>query len=155
MERRSALPFYFFSDSYFDGMREAVGSRLHLCVVENAGTVAAAGLFVETDGIVQYHLSGTDSAASGVQPTKLMIRLLFVALGVFGGGEPLDDPLHGVGGSADSLLQFKAGFSTLRHTFTTLRVVVDEQEYGRLVAARHPHLDPRTRSGFFPAYREA
>lgn len=153
MERRSALPFYFFSDSYFDGMREAVGSRLHLCVVENAGTVAAAGLFVETDGIVQYHLSGTDSAASGVQPTKLMIH--FVRTWARERGNVVLHLGGGVGGSADSLLQFKAGFSTLRHTFTTLRVVVDEQEYGRLVAARHPHLDPRTRSGFFPAYREA
>ncbi len=153
MDRRSASPFYFFSDSYFDGLREALGRHLHLFVVEKAGTVAAAGLFAETDGVVQYHLSGTGIAASGVQPTKLMIHFVRTWARERGNGV-----LHlggGVGGSADSLLQFKAGFSTLRHTFTTLRVVVDEQEYGRLVAARNPHLDPRMRSGYFPAYRQA
>ena len=61
----------------------------------------------------------------------------------------------GVGGEHDSLLQFKVGFSPLRNTFSTLRVVVDERDYGRLVAARDSRLDPSSRTGFFPLYRNA
>ena len=61
----------------------------------------------------------------------------------------------GVGGDSDSLLQFKIGFSPRRHTFATLRMVIDEREYGRLVAARDPRLDPGARGGFFPLYRQA
>jgi spermidine synthase len=59
----------------------------------------------------------------------------------------------GVGGVADSLLQFKRGFSPLRNTFVTLRAVIEKQEYDRLVAARGPHLDLGVLTDFFPAYR--
>jgi len=155
MERRKASPFYQFADAYFDSLRAALGDRLHLCVVENADAVAATGLFVETDGIVQYHLSGTSGEFRDIQPTKLMMHFARAWARERG-----NDVLHlggGVGGVADSLLHFKTGFSPLRHTFTTLRLVVDEREYGRLVAALHPHLDPldpRARSGFFPKYRQ-
>ncbi len=37
MERRSATPFYFFGEEYFEGLRAALGQHLHLCVVERAG----------------------------------------------------------------------------------------------------------------------
>jgi ribosomal protein S18 acetylase RimI-like enzyme len=151
MARRSAARFYLFDDAYFDGLRDALGESLHLCVVEKNDVIVAAGLFVETNGIVQYHLSGTDDASRNAQPTKLMMH--FVRGWAKDRGN-LD--LHlggGVGGEADSLLQFKMGFSPLRHTFATLRMVIDEQEYRRLVAAHQPLLDPGVRSGFFPLYR--
>jgi lipid II:glycine glycyltransferase (peptidoglycan interpeptide bridge formation enzyme) len=76
MARRSAASFYFFDDSYFDGLRDALGERLHLCLVKKDGDVAAAGLFAETDGTVQYHLSGTADAFRMVQPTKLMMHFV-------------------------------------------------------------------------------
>jgi lipid II:glycine glycyltransferase (peptidoglycan interpeptide bridge formation enzyme) len=153
MVRRSAAPFYFFEDAYFDRLRDALGESLHLCVVEKVGAVAAAGLFVETDGIVQYHLSGTGDAFSAVQPTKLMMH--FVRGWAKARGNQVLHLGGGVGGRDDSLLVFKVGFSPLRHTFTTLRMVIDEREYGRLVSARDPRLDPSARGDYFPLYRQA
>ncbi len=41
MERVSASPFYFFDDTFFNGLRSALGDRLHLCVVEIDGEIAA------------------------------------------------------------------------------------------------------------------
>ncbi len=41
----------------------------------------------------------------------------------------------------------------MRHPYRTLRVVLDEAEYRRLVAARDPDLDPDDLGGYFPAYR--
>jgi ribosomal protein S18 acetylase RimI-like enzyme len=152
MARRSAAPFYFFEDAYFDGLRDALGESLHLCVVEKDSAIAAVGLFVETNGIVQYHLSGTDDAFQMVQPTKLMMH--FVRGWARDRGDLVLHLGGGVGGDSDSLLQFKVGFSPLRHTFATLRMVMDEHEYGRLVAAHVPPLDPNERSGFFPLYRQ-
>jgi ribosomal protein S18 acetylase RimI-like enzyme len=152
MERRSATPFYFFDDAYFDGLRDALGERLNLCVVEDDGAVAAAGLFVETNGIVQYHLSGAADAYLAVQPTKLLLHFVLGWAKARG-----NQVLHlggGVGGNNDSLLHFKGGFSPRRHLFATLRMVIDEREYGRLVEARDPRLDPGVRGGFFPAYRQ-
>jgi hypothetical protein len=151
MARRSAAPFYFFPDAYFDGLRDALGETLHLCVVEREGVIAAAGLFVETDGIVEYHLSGTGDAYDAVQPTKLMMH--FVRGWAKDRG---NEALHlggGVGSHNDSLLQFKTGFVPPRHAFHTLRVVIDERNYARLVAARDRFLDPSARDGFFPLYR--
>ena len=151
MERNSATPFYFFGDGYFEGLRDALGERLHLCVVEKSGVVAAAGLFVETNGIVQYHLAGTGETLREAQPAKLMTHFT-----IAWAKERGNRVLHlggGVGGATDSLLQYKSGFSPLRHTFATLRVVLDEVEYVRLVAALGTDFDPDDREGFFPPYR--
>jgi GNAT superfamily N-acetyltransferase len=152
MERRDATAFYFFEDSYFESLRDALGGRLHLCVVERESEVAAAGLFVETNGIVQYHLSGTDEASRHIQPTKLMMH--FVTSWAKDRGDRVLHLGGGVGGGADSLLQFKSGFSPPSHPFATLRAVIDEREYDRLVGVRNPDLDSSDRSGFFPLYRQ-
>ena len=152
MTRVGAAPFFFFDDAYFDALRHALGASLHLCVVEKDGVVAAAGLFVETRGIVQYHLSGTDDAFRDVQPTKLMLH--FVRAWARDRGNHVFHLGGGVGGDDDSLLWFKTGFAPAGHSFATLRIVLDEAEYERILAARDPLLDPTARSGYFPLYRE-
>jgi hypothetical protein len=151
MDRHSASPFYFFPDTYFDGLVEALGNRLHLCVVERNGEIAAGGLFVETNGLVQYHLSGTSAEFLKVQPMKLMMHFMSGWAKARG-----NRSLHlggGVGGASDSLLRFKVGFSPRLHPYCTIRMVIDEGEYRRLVRARDPSLDPDARDGFFPLYR--
>lgn len=151
MERRAAARFYRFEDAYFDGLRGVLRDRLHLGVVHKDSAVVAASLFVETNGIVQYHLSGSDGSGADVQPTKLLVdfaRRWAQARG--------DRYLHlggGVGGRDDSLLSFKTGFSPLRRPFWTLRIVVDEPRYRRLVLDHDASLDPDVRDGFFPLYR--
>ncbi len=151
MERRHATAFYRFDERYFDGLRQALGERIHLAVAERDGVVVSAALFVETAGIVQYHLSGSDGSDGSVLLTKVLIdyaRRWAKARGdrwlCLGGG---------VGGRDDSLLRFKRGFSPLARSFWTQRVVMDEQAYGDLVARRDPSLDPDVRDGFFPLYR--
>ena len=86
--------------------------------------MAAAALFVETSGIVQYHLAGSDERYSRDRPTKILMNAVRSWAQERG-----DVRLHlggGVGGADDSLMHFKAGFSDERHVFQTLRVVVDE-----------------------------
>jgi hypothetical protein len=151
MARRNAAQSYQFDNDYFDGLREALDSRLHLCVVERQGQLAAGGLFVETDGIVEYHLSGTSSEFVGASPLKVMLH--FVRGWAKRRGNRVLHLGGGVGSAEDSLLRFKLGFSPIRHPFSTLRVVIDEQEYRRLVTIHGGGLDPRSRTGFFPAYR--
>jgi len=151
MDRRSAAAYYYFADEYFDGLRVALGDRLHLVVVERDGAVAAAGLFVETAGIVQYHLGGVNDSLPMAGQSKLMMH--FAALWAKERG---NQRLHlggGVGGADDSLLHFKAGFSPLRHPFQTLRLVLDREAYASLVRARDPGADPEDLGGYFPAYR--
>jgi len=108
-------------------------------------------MFVETCGIVQYHLSGTDERFATHAPTRLLHHFF-----IRWARERGDRWLHlggGRGGANDSLMQYKAGFSSGRTPFYTLRVVLDEQAYARSVAARDPSLDASDRSGYFPLYR--
>lgn len=151
MERLGADAYYRFPDRYFERLREALGVRLWLSVVDIGGAVAAAGLFVETDGIVQYHLAGSDEAFTRERPTKLMLH--FVRGWAKERGDRFMHLGGGLGGAADSLFQFKAGFSHRRHPFRTLRVVLDEDAYAELVHVRDPRLDPTRLDGFFPLYR--
>jgi ribosomal protein S18 acetylase RimI-like enzyme len=152
MARRSADPFYFFDDAYFKTLRYCLGERLHLVVVEKNGALVAAGLFVETSGIVEYHLSGTVDVIREISPIKLMMH--FVMGWARNRGNHVLHLGGGVGGATDSLFDFKAGFSPLRHSFATLRLVIDEAEYGRLVRASDPLRDPHDRTGYFPLFRQ-
>lgn len=161
MTRVAAAPYYLFNDAYFDGLRAALGERLRLCVVEIDGAVAAAALFVETCGIVQYHLSGSNPAFTREGLTKLIIN--FVRLWATDRGHR---ELHlggGVDVVDDALLHFKSGFSPRSHPFYTLRIIINRPEYRKLVDARERGLTEaggsdgaawreRARS-FFPEYR--
>jgi Acetyltransferase (GNAT) domain len=151
MARVGAAAHYFFDRDYLMGLREALGPRLKLAVVEIAGAVAAAGLFVETGKIVQYHLSGTDEAFLRERPTKLMLH--FVRGWAKERGATWLHLGGGVGGGEDSLFKFKAGFSKARSPFFTLRLVIDPATYRALSRARHPEADDADVSGFFPLYR--
>ncbi len=151
MGRVGASAAYMFGADYLRDLREALGSRLHLCVVDVDGTIAAAGLFTEECGIVQYHLSGTDEAFAQARPTKLMLH--FVRGWMKERGNRVMQLGGGVGGARDSLFDFKAGFSRQRQPFHTWRVVIDPKRYAALSQARHPGVDPTDLRGYFPLYR--
>lgn len=151
MKRIGASPYYFFPMSYYVGLKEALGDRLSIWFAERDGEIGAAVLFTEVCGIVQYHLSANDERFAAVHPTKLVIDVARSWAHARG-----DTCLHlggGLGGSEDSLFFFKAGFSSRRHTFRTLRAVLDEDAYTTLARARPSAPDPAIRTGFFPAYR--
>ena len=153
MRRRGASSNYFFSESYFARLREALGERLSLWVVERDGVLACAALFSEVSGIVQYHLSASDPAFTKSEPTKVLIN----TVRSWAQGRGATD-LHlggGVGAANDSLFFFKAGFSARRHPFRSWRVVIDEPLYAELTRTRSPDADVSNLAGFFPAYRKS
>ena len=146
MRRQNAAPEYFFSRDYLSGLWQQLRGHIHLGVVEVEGSVVCAGLFGESNGIVQYHLSGTDERALELSPLKTLIDF-----GRRWATQRGADTLHlggGVGSAQDSLMHFKAGFSDRRHLFKTWRVVLDERQYTKL-SGKEPES-----TGYFPAYRE-
>jgi len=150
MTKVSAASYFFFDEAYFDDLKAALGERIRLCVVEVDQTVAVAALFVETGGIVQYHLSGSDPAFAREGLTKLMFH--FVRTWAKERGNRYFHLGGGLGPADDPLLHFKAGFSPLRQSYYTLRAILNEGEYERLVQARAAGHGP-LETGFFPAYR--
>jgi hypothetical protein len=115
MRRQNAAAEYFFSRDYLSGLWQQLRGHVHLGVVEVDGLIVCAGLFGESNGIVQYHLSGTEEQALKLSLLKILInhaRQWATQRGT--------NVLHlggGLGGAQDSLMHFKAGFSDQRHLF--------------------------------------
>lgn len=155
MRRVHANPFYIFPHVYYEDLRASLGDHLHLCTVTApGGETAAASLFMEEDGIVQYHLSGDDPAMRSAGATRLIFheaprwaRLRGNRVMHLGGG---------LGGRADSLYRFKRGWSNLTSRFRSLRVVLDHAVYDGAVEAWRGvtgAMSPDSVADFFPAYR--
>ncbi len=153
MDRRAARAFYYFTDSYFDELRQMLGDRLHLLTVRApTGDIAAAGLFTLVDGIAEYHLGGTAEDYLSLAPSKLMFDV--ARRWAKGLGASVLNLGGGVGASSGPLHQFKTGFSPSQADFHTVRVVFDEAQYQRLTDAHRERygLDAGP-DDFFPAYR--
>lgn len=151
MKRVGAAAYYDFDDAYFGAMRDALGPRLALCVVEIDGEIAAGGLFTESCRIVQYHLSGTDERFLRERPNKLMLH--HVRRWAADRGNRWFHLGGGVGGGEDNLFRFKAGFSSGRRAFYTWRLQTKPGAYRRLAAQRHADGACLDSHGFFPDYR--
>lgn len=154
MDRLGAADAYYFTSDYIAEFRRALGERLHLGVVEIEGQVACAALFTEVCGIVQYHLSGTRAAFHRRRPTKTLLH--FARGWAKGRGNRVLHLGGGLGGQADALFDFKAGFSKRRHPFSTLRLVVDEAAYRALTDRWRDRagVEADRIDGYFPAYRK-
>ncbi len=63
MQRLGASQFYLFADEDFARLRASLPANAHLLVTLQGGVVAAAGLFLEYDGVVEWHLVGSSDAA--------------------------------------------------------------------------------------------
>jgi len=153
MDRLEAQPYYRFGRAYFDELRAALGDRLHLCsVLSPSGDVAAAGLFTTVSGVVGYHLGGTAGRYLAQAPTKLMFNQ--VRSWARNEGARVFHLGGGLGGASDSLFHFKSGFSPLRSSFHTGRIVFDQDRYRWLCRrSRAPACDGAS-GGYFPAYRK-
>ncbi len=155
MRRVGAIENYLFAENYFKDLRAALRERVHLCCVRSPkGDIASAGLFIETNGIVQYHLGGTADEYLALAPSKLMFD--FMPRWAHGRKHIVFHLGGGVGAVQDPLFQFKAGFSKDRADFFTFRMILDEEKYhllNQLVQVRCPDQDP-TGGHFFPEYRQ-
>lgn len=152
MTRRCATDYYFFDKQYYRSLVDELGDDLMLMVAEEADKVIGGALFTlaRRSGIMQYHLSGSDWDYRHRQPTKIIIHTArewgrmngFSRLHLGGG----------LGSAADSLHDFKRGFSPDTHVFATQRVVINPEAYRALSEGRSTSTDDL--SGYFPAYRQ-
>lgn len=153
MSRLGAAQFYCLDDLYFDALRASLGERLRLAVVEMDGEAYSAGMFIETCGIVEAHLTGGRADGGNACPRAAKLMFGFAIEESKANGHHW---LHLGGGrdaEEDGLFHFKAGFSPLRFPFSTLRIVIDTARYERLLSDHDASLDPADLTGYFPAYR--
>ncbi|MDR3562967.1 MAG: GNAT family N-acetyltransferase [Negativicutes bacterium] len=154
MRRCDAEPFYYFSRDYFSHLRDIAGFGVQLCVLLIGDRVAAAAVVSEIHGIVQGHQSATANECVSHNPTVALYD--FIGKWARQRGNRLFHLGSGVGGKRDSLFDFKAKFSRLRHPLCTWRLITDETVYSKLVKQweRRTGSFPDGEDGFFPAYRK-
>lgn len=152
MDRVGAGEGYYFSREYFERLRDDLADHVSLWVTKIDDEVAAASLITECGGIAQYHLSGTRSDFLGQYPTKALLEA--AANWANKRGNSFFHLGGGLGGQEDSLFRFKAGFSKERQTFSTVRIVVDQEKFSHLVSAWERENDEYSGdlSGYFPPY---
>ncbi len=156
MERVTAKNTYLsFDREYCLQLKKVLGEKLHLCIVECDNEVASAGLYTECGGIVQSLFGGTKNKFIKYSPSSLETDYAR-----FWSKERGNKFFHlggGLGGQKDSLYNFKAGFSRSRHTFYTMRIIVNQEKYRYLLElkAEKSNTSPAKliESNFFPAYR--
>jgi hypothetical protein len=156
MDRLGAAAHWRLPRGYISDLRSTVEARVHLCVVELNGTLAAAALLSEVDGIVEYHLSGTSPGHVAASPTKLLIDQ------AARWARQRGDRVFHLAGSLrrnDPLIHFKRGFSPLHDPVYSWNLVTDSVAYSQLVARRDRLEGPSETRGsgatgeYFPAYR--
>lgn len=153
MDRLGAAGFYRFGQRDFAALRAELPDRVHLLVTLLGGRVAAAGLFLEHGGVVDWHLVGATDELRELSPTKVLVDDAIRWARARG-----NQVLHlggGRGGHEDSLYFFKSRFSPRRHAFATGRWILQPTAYESLASARREALEPGTRldADYFPTYR--
>lgn len=155
MKRVNADKRYFFTYEYFKNLLTSndLDSELLLCINNGNKEIIGGAIFIKTNKIVQYHLSGMHAKWSHVNPIKLIIdtmRIWATEQGYqylnLGGGK---------GSSEDSLFRFKNSFSNDLRTFKIWKYIVNPKIYNELTQENliNQSKDPLNDIDFFPAYR--
>lgn len=154
MNRVNASEYYFFSSEYFYELKEALSESLILMVNIINDELASASLFVETEGIVQYHLSCTKDKYKNYNPSKLILDE--ARIWAHSRGNHRFHLGGGAGSNEDNLFKFKSKYSPARSSFHTWRMIINEPVYEKLVNVKGMESvkDEDRLSGFFPAYRK-
>lgn len=156
MRRVGADESYFFADEYFYQLMASADfeTELSLAICNETNEVMAGALFIKTNNIVQYHLSGIREEYLHINPIKLILDEMRRKVTKEGytylnlGGGRLN--------KLDSLFHFKLSFSKHLKPFKLWKYICNEKAYEDLVN-RQRQLDVKAGSAvdleFFPAYR--
>ncbi len=147
MRRAGASPFYFFAQPYWAALTRDV-PLVRIDVAGADGGLAASVLGMGEPPVLHYHLGGNTDAGRRAGASQLAL------LGLARWGQEHGfSTLHlggGVGGRADSLLEYKRRFAPAGLVPSCIgKAVHDEPAYLRAAGAAAVDWE-----GFFPAYRE-
>lgn len=140
--------YYFFDETYFSGLVNAVDFNVRLILAKYGDAVIGAVLLVITNNIMHYYLGGVDRGFIRFSPLKIMLAAAHRL--AIGGGVRYFVLGGGPGGMDDSLIRFKRGFSKLVYPFNIIKKVVDEEAYKEVCTMKNIDFEYDC---YFPAYR--
>lgn len=156
MRRVNANTSYFFEEKYFYKLMLSSDfeTELILCRLNDTNEVIGGAIFIKTDNIVQYHLSGSCSEYLHLGAIKLIIDEMRISA-----TEQKYQYFNLGGGKAnreDSLFAFKSSFSKNLRPFKLWKYIVDQDIYESLIEHELKRVrDTMTDADleYFPAYR--
>ncbi len=156
MNRVGAKNHYFFDASYFFELLKSRDFETELLLATDNcnGAIISGAMFIKTNGIVQYHLSGSDMAYAHLHPIKMLIDEMRIR-------GTIEKDIYfnlggGLGNEEDSLFEFKSGFSNDYRPFKVWKYVVNGRAYRKLVKEKKEQERNDLHdeySSFFPRYR--
>lgn len=150
MDRVNAKKYYYFSKNYFKQILKSkdFNSVILLVIHNETNKIIGGSIFITTNNIVQYHLSGTDVKYSKLNPTKLLIDEMRIMASQQ--GKKCFNLGGGLGGSdVDSLFHFKSSFSKDYKQFNLWKWITNKKVYNELVLSKTEN----KQSDYFPSYR--
>jgi lipid II:glycine glycyltransferase (peptidoglycan interpeptide bridge formation enzyme) len=148
MDRVQARSSYYFKPDYFFKFLESktLQTDLLITTLNETNEIIAGAMFIKTNNIVQYHISGSKEEFLDIAPIKLLIDEMRILATLenyqyfnLGGG---------YGSLNDSLLRFKLSFSKKTADFYLWQYVVNQELYDNLTNSKQvKQLD------YFPEYR--
>lgn len=155
MIKVGALDYYFFDDSYLDLLSTNLNERLLLVTAYDDSKAVASSIYTicKESGLMQFYLGGTLNHYRNLQPSKLIMHTAR-EWGQENGYNALNLG-SGVCGRADSLYDYKKGFSSTELEFKTWRLIVNIEKYNQLVLENAALTDIERQSDYFPLYRNA
>ena len=148
MDRVQARSSYYFKPDYFFKFLESktLQTDLLIATLNDTNEIVAGAMFIKTNNIVQYHISGSKEKYLDIAPIKLLIDEMRIRATQEGykyfnlGG--------GYGGHNDSLLRFKLSFSKKLVDFHVWQYVVNQELYENLT-----NPEEKKQLDYFPKYR--
>ncbi len=149
MDRVQARSSYYFKPDYFFKFLESKSLQTDILLASLVDTneIIAGAMFIKTNDIVQYHISGAKEEHLDIAPVKLLIDEMRISATQenykyfnLGGG---------YGGQDDSLMRFKLSFSKQLVDFHVWQHVVNQELFDSLTNSK-----ATTQPDYFPGYRE-
>jgi lipid II:glycine glycyltransferase (peptidoglycan interpeptide bridge formation enzyme) len=152
MTHLEAMPYYLFSDAYFEHLATSLEERARIFIVSDSSGPIAAALFLVHGDAMHYHLGGSDETRRQSRPNNL----LFHEAARWGQAHGCRQ-LHLGGGRTtnpdDALLAFKRTLSRRRLRFELGRRVHDAAGYESLCAQWMKAMHRTERPNYFLLYR--
>lgn len=151
MNRVNAKNSYYFDSNYFFRFLDSdtLDTSLLLVRLIETNEIIAGAMFIKTNNIVQYHLSGCKEGYLDIAPVKLLIDEMRIRATEEGGYEYFNLG-GGYGSQNDSLLRFKLSFSKQLHEFYIWKYIVIQDVYKDLSTNNDESED-----NYFPNYRNS
>ena len=149
MDKDQATQYYYFAPAFYDSILNDLPRNAQVFYAVMGEQVIAASIMLGSNGMMNYHLSGSVQEYANLAPTNLL--LYEAAMWGYENGYKTLYLGGGVGSREDGLLKFKKSFYRGEdlNRFYIGKKIFNEEAYEMLVALR----EDLPEGGFFPRYR--